>query len=74
MTILVQEMAIYEQYILGMLSTFEAGLPLDRIHNMLKMFVPEQAYDKTVDQLSAFLGQLVTEEKLLASANVYTKR
>lgn len=69
-----QDMATYEQYIMGMLSTFEAGLPLDRIHNMLKMFVPDQAYDKTADQLSVFLGQLVTEEKLVASANVYTKR
>lgn len=74
MGVFVQEMATYEQYIMGMLSTFEAGLPLERIHNMLKMFVPEQAYDKTMEQLSAFLGQLVSEEKLVASGCVYIKR
>lgn len=69
-----QDMATYEQYIMGMLSTFESGLPLDRIHNMLKMFVPDQAYDKTMDQLSDFLSQLVNEEKLLAMGSVYTKQ
>ena len=65
---------MYEQYIMGMLTNFEAGLPLDRIHNMLKMFVPGQAYDKNNEQLSAFLGQLVAKEKLRVSGNVYTKR
>lgn len=65
---------MYEQYILGMLTNFEAGLPLDRIHNMLKMFVPEQAYDKSSEQLSAFLAQLVADEKLGVNGNVYTKR
>ena len=59
---------------MGMLSTFGTGLPLERIHNTLKMFVPDQAYDKTVDQLSAFLGQLVADGKLVASANVYAKQ
>lgn len=67
-------MAIYEQYITGMLTTFEGGLPLDRIHNMLKMFVPDQAYDKSEEQLSDFLAQLVAEEKLTASGNVYIKK
>ncbi len=69
----VQEMSMYEQYIMGMLTNFEAGLPLDRIHNMLKMFVPDQAYDKNIEQLASFLGQLVADEKLLNSGNVYTK-
>lgn len=70
----VQEMAVYEQYIMGMLTTFEAGLPLERIHNMLKMFVPDQAYDKNEGQLSSFLAQLVSEAKLIASGNTFTKR
>ena len=65
---------MYEQYIMGMLTNFEAGLPLDRIHNMLKMFVPDQAYDKNIDQLAAFLGQLVADEKLCSTGNVYTKQ
>ncbi len=67
-------MAVYEQYIMGMLATFGAGLQLDRIHNMLKMFVPEQAYDKTEEQLSEFIGQLVSEEKLVMAGNLYMKR
>jgi len=67
-------MSVYEQYIMGMLTNFEAGLALDRIHNMLKMFVPEQAYDKNIDQLAAFLGQLVADEKLFNTGNVYTKQ
>ena len=29
---------VYESYVIGMLTNFDA-LPLDRIHNMLKMFV-----------------------------------
>lgn len=59
---------------MGMLATFGAGLQLDRIHNMLKMFVPEQAYDKTEEQLSEFIGQLVSEEKLVMAGNLYMKR
>lgn len=33
-------MHVYEKYILGMLTNFDS-LPLDRIHNMLKMFVSD---------------------------------
>ena len=33
-------MRVYEKYITGMLQNFDA-LPLDRIHNMLKMFVSD---------------------------------
>lgn len=64
---------MYEQYIMGMLTNFEPGLALDRIHNMLKMFVPDQAYDKTSEQLAAFLGQLVVEEKLKSFGDLYAK-
>ena len=70
----VQEMAVYEQYILGMLTNHSAGLPLERIHNMLKMYVSEPVYDKTAAQLGAFLGQLVADDKLSVSGDVYTKR
>jgi len=43
---------VYEQYVVGMLTNFPS-LPLDRIHNMLKMFVSEPPYDKSVHQLEA---------------------
>eukprot|EP00850_Spirogloea_muscicola_P000464 SM000002S05544 [mRNA] locus=s2:774127:786951:+ [translate_table: standard] len=55
---------VYQQYIMGMLTTFVDGLPIDRIHNMLKMFVADPPYDKPIQQLQAFLAKLVGEEKL----------
>jgi anaphase-promoting complex subunit 2 len=67
------EMAVYEQYVLGMLSNFEA-LPLARIHNFLKMFVAEPAYDKSAAQLEALLGRMVAQEKLALDGGVYRKR
>ena len=70
----VQEMKVYEQFIMGMLTNFSAGLPLDRIHNMLKMFVTEPPYDKSAAQLEAFLGRLANEEKLAFASDLYTKR
>ena len=42
-------MRVYEQYVLGMLTNFDS-LPLERIHNMLKMFVAEPPYDKSAQQ------------------------
>lgn len=70
----VQEMAVYEQYILGMLTNHTAGLELERIHNMLKMYVAEPRYDKTAAQLEAFLSQLVADDKLSVNNGLYTKR
>ena len=66
-------MAMYESYIMGMLTNFDEGLPLDRIHNMLKMFVVEPIYDKTAEQLSAFLGKLASEEKLQLVGTFFKK-
>ena len=31
---LLEEMAPYDNYIMGMLTTYAAGLPLDRLHSM----------------------------------------
>ena len=66
-------MKVYEQYVIGMLTNFPS-LPLDRIHNMLKMFVSEPPYDKTSDQLEAFLAQLVAEDKVVQEGNQYRRR
>ena len=46
-----------------MLANFDA-LPLDRVHNMLKMFASDPPYDKSMEQLAAFMGSLVADEKL----------
>ncbi len=67
-------MAVYEQFVMGMLTNFDGGLALDRIHNMLKMFVVDPAYDKSAEQLATFLGQLVADEKLSCEAGVFRKR
>ena len=37
-----EQMRVYESYVIGMLSNFRT-LPVDRIHNMLKMFVNRRA-------------------------------
>lgn len=42
-------MRVYQQYVIGMLTNFDS-LPLERIHNMLKMFVSDPPYDKSLQQ------------------------
>lgn len=50
-------MSYLEPFITGMLTNFDA-LPLERIHNMLKMFVTDPPYDRSIDDLSKFLSTL----------------
>lgn len=69
-----QGMAVFEQFVMGMLTNFDSGLPLDRIHNMLKMFVVDPPYDKSSEQLEAFLRQLASEEKVAIEGGLYKKR
>ena len=57
-----QDAAVYEGYIIGMLTNF-SSLSVDRIHNMLKMFMPE--YDKNERQLSTILRGMVASDKLV---------
>jgi anaphase-promoting complex subunit 2 len=68
-----EQMRVYESYVIGMLSNFRT-LPVDRIHNMLKMFVnsDEHKYDKTMDQLEGFLDALANEGKLECSGGAYS--
>jgi anaphase-promoting complex subunit 2 len=62
-----EEIQVYESYIMGMLTNLQQ-LPLERIHNMLKMFCSSGSdnvkYNKTPQQLSAFLQHLCKQEKL----------
>lgn len=57
-----------------MLTNLES-LPLLRIHNMLKMFVPatggERGYDRNEQELQRFLHLLVDDGKLEHSAGQY---
>ncbi|GAB4822840.1 hypothetical protein N2152v2_009886 [Parachlorella kessleri] len=68
-----QSMRSLEPFILGMLTNFDS-LPVDRIHNMLKMFVVDPPYDKSSDQLAGFLAALVAEEKLSLQGGLYRKQ
>ena len=65
-----EEWEAYESYIAGMLSNL-GQLPLLKIHNMLKTFVTgsEHKYNKTPQQLSIFLQQLVKSEKIECGAD-----
>lgn len=57
-----EEMEVYESYICVMLTNMWQ-LPLERIHNMLKMFVTgsDMKYNKTPPQLTVFLHDLCKE-------------
>ncbi|KAJ1271596.1 hypothetical protein BS78_06G139500 [Paspalum vaginatum] len=66
-----REMAVYEKYIIGMLTNF-GSMSLDRIHNTLKIFcISEPSYDKTLQQLQSFLSGLVADEKLETRDGLY---
>ena len=68
------EMRVYEQYVFGMLTNLES-LPLGRIHNMLRMFVPAQGadrgYDRSEAELQRFLNRLVEDGKLEQSGGQF---
>ncbi|KAJ9522865.1 hypothetical protein QJQ45_023651 [Haematococcus lacustris] len=60
----VEELSPYLPYINSMLTNYN-GLPLDRLHAMLKLFVISPKYDKSVDQLAAYLTILVASDQLV---------
>ena len=63
--------AVIHSYITGMPTNFKA-LPLDRIHNMLKMFVTDPPYTKKITELAEMLDKLVAADKLEIVDNNYT--
>lgn len=66
-----QDTARIDQCIIMMLSNFD-GMPADRIHNMLKMFVQEpQPYDRSEEQLATMLSRLVAQNRLSVSGGMY---
>ena len=71
------EMRVYEQYVIGMLTNL-TELPLARINNMLRMFVPasggDRGYDRSEAELQRFLQRLVEDGKLELSAGMYKIR
>ncbi|KAG1665781.1 hypothetical protein FOA52_002876 [Chlamydomonas sp. UWO 241] len=69
---LLDVMAPYENYIMGMLTTYKQ-MPLDRLNHMLKLFVISPKYDKSADQLAAFLSHLVAQGKVVLENSVYRR-
>ncbi|GBG30278.1 Anaphase-promoting complex subunit 2 [Hondaea fermentalgiana] len=69
---LAEEMKVYESFVRGMLNNYDA-LTLERIHNMLKMFVStgEHKYEKNINELEAFLDKLVKDEVLEVTNGSY---
>ncbi len=64
------EMKVFESYILAMLQNLKA-CPLEKVHNMLKLFVKTPVYDRTQDQLASLLAQMVDENKIEVQAGMF---
>ncbi|EEB08420.1 anaphase-promoting complex subunit Apc2 [Schizosaccharomyces japonicus yFS275] len=65
------EMRIYWSFVVGMLTNLGA-LELERIHNMLTMFVPPpNGYTRSQAELREFLALMIKEEKLEFTGGAY---
>ncbi|KAI5734325.1 hypothetical protein M8J77_005131 [Diaphorina citri] len=68
-----EELQVFWTYIVGMLTNLD-GLPLERIHQMLKMFAsqgPPSSMECSLQELRKFLDRKVHEHKLLFSGSYY---
>jgi len=60
-----------QSYVTGMLNVHGTA-SLDRIHNMLRMFVSDPPYDRSIDELRDYLGTLVDQDILDCSNDTYS--
>lgn len=69
------EMGPYENYVMGLLTNCGI-LSIDRLHNMLRVFVVgEPKYEgKTQEQLAALLQIMVAKQKIDVTNGVYSRR
>nr|CAD7441533.1 unnamed protein product [Timema bartmani] len=67
-----EELQVFWSYIVGMLTNLDS-MPLDRIHQMLKMFASQgpMSVECNVQELRHFLDRKVREHKLLFSGGLY---
>lgn len=67
-----EELQVFWSYIVGMLTNLES-MPLERIHQMLKMFASQgpSAVECSLQELRHFLDRKVREHKLLFSGGFY---
>lgn len=69
----VAEMGVYENYIIGMLTNMQA-MTLERLHQTLKVFSVNPKYDKTQEQLAAFMAVLEARDKVVLTNGVYKRK
>lgn len=66
-----EELQVFWSYILGMLTNLDS-MPLDRIHQMLKMFASQgPGFEFSQDELRSFLQRKVREHKLVYAYGLY---
>lgn len=66
-----EELQVFWSYILGMLTNLDS-MPLERIHQMLKMFASQApGFEFSQDELRSFLQKKVREHKLIYAYGVY---
>eukprot|EP00099_Drosophila_melanogaster_P020399 NP_611862.1 morula [Drosophila melanogaster] len=66
-----EELQVFWSYIVGMLTNLDS-MPIDRIHQMLKLFASHSGgVEFTQDELKHFLQRKVREHKLIFSGGVY---
>ena len=67
-----EAVATWQSYVMGMLTNL-GPLPLDRIHNSLKLFASmgDYPYDKSAGELSKLLSAMVKEERIQLVDGVY---
>ncbi|KAG5679053.1 hypothetical protein PVAND_008650 [Polypedilum vanderplanki] len=66
-----EELQVFWSYILGMLTNLDS-MPLERIHQMLKLFASQgPGFEFSQDELKSFLQRKVREHKLVYALGVY---
>uniref|UniRef100_A0A1B0D9E0 Anaphase-promoting complex subunit 2 n=1 Tax=Phlebotomus papatasi TaxID=29031 RepID=A0A1B0D9E0_PHLPP len=66
-----EELQVFWSYIVGMLTNLDS-LPIERIHQMLKMFASnEKGVEFSLDELKDFLQTKVREHQLIFASGVY---
>lgn len=69
-----QELEKLSRFLVVMVSNFPGGKSLPDIHNMLKMFLKDPPYDRTLEQLGAILGRLAAQERVSVCGGMYSVR
>jgi anaphase-promoting complex subunit 2 len=64
-------MAVFESFVIGMLTNL-GPMPLDRIHNMLKMYCFDPPYDRSPEDLHRLLVRMIDQDQVDISAGAFS--